>query len=116
VAFSIAEEAGGKTPERANGTLYARIARSFDEPLAVQLKPRPTVDWGRYGGQSLWLLFPNPSESRCVRKWFLVPHDEFYQWVKKRHGHAPKWSDAWSYPTISKDLGRFLGRFAVAAL
>lgn len=87
------------------------------ELRAVQLKSRPTVDWNRYGkGQSLWMLFPDPKSSTGLgREWFLVPHDELYKWVKKRHGHTPKWNDAWSYPTISRDLSRFLDDFAVVA-
>jgi hypothetical protein len=79
---------------------------------AVQLKARPEVDWNRYGGRSLWMLFPDPKGS-SGRKWFLVPHDEFYEWTKRKHGHAPKWKEAWSYPTVSEELGRFLHEFAV---
>lgn len=26
----------------------------------VQLKGRPSVEWARYGGQGLWMLFPDP--------------------------------------------------------
>ena len=84
------------------------------ELRTVQLKSRPTVDWKRYGGQSLWMLFPGPQiGTGLARKWFLVPHDELYKWVKNRHRHAPKWNDAWSYPSISRALGRFLDDFAV---
>ena len=37
------------------------------ELRAVQLKSRPTVDWKRYGGKSLWMMFPN-SEASKMRK------------------------------------------------
>jgi hypothetical protein len=88
------------------------------ELRAVQLKSRPTVDWNKYGnGQSLWMLFPGTKSNDHVgRKWFLVLHDEFYAWVKNRHGHAPGWKDAWSYPTISRKLSHFLDEFVVDAL
>lgn len=81
--------------------------------LLVQLKARPEVDWNRYGkGKCLWMLFPDPKGS-SGRKWFLVPHNRFYEWTKGKHGHAPKWNEAWSYPSISRELGRFLVGFAV---
>jgi hypothetical protein len=83
------------------------------ELLAVQLKARPEVDWNRYGkGKSLWMLFPD-KKSSSGRKWFLVPHNKFYEWTKGNHGHAPKWNEAWSYPSISRELRRFLDEFAV---
>lgn len=91
------------------------IVRAPDGKLrAVQLKGRPHVDWNRYGkGRSIWMLFPDPKSEGLGRKWFLVPHDEFYKWVKFRHGHTPKWNEAWNYPTVSRELNRFLARFIV---
>ena len=87
------------------------ILRSPDGELrAVQLKARPAVDWNRYGNRFLWMLFPDPKNP--LRRWFLVPHDEFYEWTKSKHGHAPKWKQAWDYPHISKELARFLEKFA----
>jgi hypothetical protein len=84
------------------------------ELRAVQLKSRPTVDVNRYG--SLWMLFPGPDSGTGLgRKWFLVPHNKLYEWVKERHGHAPKWNDAWNYPSIPKKLLRFLDEFTVTA-
>jgi hypothetical protein len=82
---------------------------------AVQLKSRPVVNWNKYGkGRSIWMLFPVSNGAPAFgRKWFLVPHDEFYEWVKARHGHTPGWSEAWSYPSVSKELGEFLAEFAV---
>lgn len=57
----------------------------------VQLKSRPLVDWRRYGGRELLMLFPSmPYSSVAVRAWFLVPHDPFYGWVKVRHSHTAK--------------------------
>lgn len=80
--------------------------------LVVQLKARPEVDKRRYLG--LWMLFPGPKNSNG-RKWFLVPHDEFYIWTEARHGQAPKWREAWSYPNISKELGLFLSSYNVTS-
>jgi hypothetical protein len=109
---------------RAGYRVYRPEADCYDEDLilrtpngelrAIQLKGRPAVDWNRYGkGQSLWMLFPDPKSTGLGRKWFLVPHDQLYEWVKGRHGHAPKWNEAWSYPTVSRELGRFLEKFGV---
>jgi hypothetical protein len=79
---------------------------------AVQMKARPQVDWHRFGGRSIWMLFPEPNGT-AGRQWFLVPHDKLYKWTKDRHGRAPKWNEAWSYPSISKELRKFLEKFAV---
>jgi len=84
------------------------VLRAPDGDLrAVQLKSSPEVDWRRYGRRSLWMLFPD-SRSDCPRKWFLVPHDESYEWAKEKHGHAPKWNEAWRWPYVPRELGRFL--------
>jgi len=48
-----------------------------------------------------------------MRKWFLVPHDKLYEWVERKHGHTAKWNREWSYPTVSKELARFLEEFAL---
>jgi hypothetical protein len=78
------------------------------ELRAVQLKGRPTVDWNRYGSQSLWMLFPGPkSNTASRRKLFLVPHDKFHEWVKGRHGHTPKWNETWSYQVFQGSSARF---------
>jgi hypothetical protein len=84
------------------------ILRTPDGELrAVQLKASPDVNWKKYGGRALWMLFPDPKSTR-PRKWFLVPHDELHEWVKDKHGHAPKWDEAWRWPAIPNGLGRFL--------
>jgi hypothetical protein len=82
------------------------------ELRAVQLKASPDVNWKKYGKRSLWMLFPDPKSSG-PRKWFLVPHDKFYAWAKGRHGHAPKWNEAWHWPYVPRELGRFLRKFAI---
>jgi len=91
------------------------ILRDREEKLhAVQLKSRPTVDWKKLGGNGrIWMLFPDP-ESGNERRWFLVPHDELYEWTKQRHGHTPKWDDTWSYPHISRELADFLEPFRLS--
>jgi hypothetical protein len=77
----------------------------------VQLKARPYVDWPRYGGRQIWMLFPHPGQPIEQRDWFLVPHDAFFTWVKARHGNAAKWNETWSYPSFSVDLAAFLEPF-----
>jgi hypothetical protein len=81
--------------------------------LRVQLKGRPCVDWPRYGGKDIWMLFPNPRGS-LGRPWYLVPHDEFFVWVEARHGHTEGWAKKWSYPSLSSDLIQFLDPFLVS--
>jgi len=83
---------------------------------AVQLKARPTVNLAKYGNRNLWMLFPSFQHSQTIaRDWFLVPHDFFFEWVKKRHGHAPKWNDVWHYPSLSKNLQIFLEPYKLIA-
>lgn len=80
----------------------------------VQLKGRPLVDWRRYGGHQLLMLFPSaPYSPGAARSWFLVPHDPFFEWVKARHGHTPKWGEYWHYPSIGRDLAAFLAPYQV---
>jgi hypothetical protein len=55
------------------------------------------------------MLFPAEKyQHGIIRDWFLVPHDELFDWVKGRHSHTPKWDDAWSYPYLNKALKGFL--------
>jgi hypothetical protein len=75
------------------------------------MKGRPAVEWKRCGGKTIWMLFPDPQGPQPGRPWFLVDHDEFFQWVKTRHGTAQGWIDAWSYPRMSADLRQWLERF-----
>ena len=89
------------------------------ELRVVQLKSRPTVDRHRYGGRKVWMLFPDPkvgpNGGSLGRDWFLLPHDKLHKWVKDKHGHAPKWNDAWTYPKISRKLSRFLQPFRLSS-
>ncbi len=85
------------------------------ELCGVQLKGRPIVDWHRYGGRGLWMLFPSARYAYGVtREWFLVPHDPFFGWIEDRHGHTPKWGRHWSYPSIGKDLASFLSEWPLS--
>ena len=89
------------------------IVRTPDADLrAVQLKATPDVNWKKYGGKSLWMLFPDP-KSAGPRKWFLVPHDKLYKWAESEHGQAPKWKKAWHWPCIPRKLGKFLNPFEI---
>ncbi len=76
----------------------------------VQLKGRPAVDWSRYGGKSIWMLFPEPGYV-LGRPWFLIEHDILFSWMEQRHGMASKWKAGWSYPSLTKDLRQFLADY-----
>lgn len=55
------------------------VVRTPDGSLrTVQLKGRPTVEWARYGGRQIWMLFPDPAGPIPGRNWFLIDHDAFY--------------------------------------
>ncbi|PYX00878.1 MAG: hypothetical protein DMG89_03260 [Acidobacteria bacterium] len=83
---------------------------------AVQLKSRMTVDRHKYGGTSLWMLFPSTKFSAGIRReWFLVPHDALYELLKEKHGHAPKFDGRWSCPTVPKSDWKVLAKFIVAS-
>jgi hypothetical protein len=72
------------------------------------------VNWQRYGGRNLWMLFPSqPFQAGKARQWYLVPHDMLYQWQHERHGHASSWKGAWSSRSISKQVATLLRRYEV---
>jgi len=53
------------------------IVRTSDGELrSVQMKGRPVVEWRRYGGRDIWMLFPDPLGSQPGRPWFFIKHDE----------------------------------------
>jgi hypothetical protein len=52
---------------------------------SVQMKSRPTVEWRRYGGRHIWMLFPDPKGPKPGIPWFFIKQDELYGWIKKRH-------------------------------
>lgn len=80
----------------------------------VQLKSRVLVDWKKYGGIDLLMLFPaDKFVPEKPRPWFLIPHDTLFAWVKDRHGMAKGWTDSWSYPGAGKDLQAFLAPYQV---
>jgi hypothetical protein len=85
------------------------VIRTPDGQLrSIQLKGRPTVEWARYGGMGIWMLFPDPIGVVPGRDWFLIAHDVFYAWVERRHGKAAKWGRAWHYPKLGKEVAAFL--------
>jgi hypothetical protein len=75
------------------------------------MKGRPVVEWQRYGGRDIWMVFPDPLGSQPGRPWFFIKHDELFAWVKNRHGAAQGWAEAWSYPRMSADLRQWLQPF-----
>jgi len=93
--------------------LVVRAPLPSNELRAVQLKSRPTVDFKRYGGRDLWMLFPSAPYSNEPRTWYLLPHDEFYEWVKERHGNTPRWAECWHYPSVSASLRSFREKWAL---
>lgn len=79
----------------------------------VQMKARPMIDWSRYGGHQVWMLFPDPAGEIPGRIWFLIEHDELLAWMKERHAAAPGWNGTWSDPHVGVDLARFLQPFVL---
>ncbi|GJE62757.1 hypothetical protein [Methylobacterium trifolii] len=90
------------------------VRRPTGALYGVQLKGGPMVEWRRYGGRNLLMLFPSaPYSPGAPRSWFLVPHDPLFDWMKARHGQAPKWADHWRYPVLTKPLAAFLAEYEV---
>jgi hypothetical protein len=59
------------------------VIRAPDGELrAVQMKGRPSVDWRRYGGRQLWMLFPDPAGRKPGRPWFFIKHDTAGEFTK----------------------------------
>jgi hypothetical protein len=89
-----------------------------DALLLVQMKSRPMVHSFLYGGRNIWMLFPDPVGDIAGRPWFLIKHDELFEWFKGQHGALPGWEQRskaylaeWSERRISRDLDEFLQRF-----
>lgn len=79
----------------------------------MQLKSRLTVNFSKYGGFRIWLLFPDPNGKIPGREWYLIEHDELFVYMKKRHGTAACWDDAWSSPNISVEQRQYLEPFVL---
>jgi hypothetical protein len=94
------------------------IVRTPSQKLrAVQLKSRMSVDRNKYGGNSLWMLFPSTKFRPDVRReWFLVPHDELYKLMQRRHQTDKFKSDGeWSCETVPKEVRKSLAKFVIVA-
>lgn len=90
------------------------VIRHSGRLIAVQLKGRAFLDFHHYGGKGLWMLFPSARfDPSCTRRWYLIPHDVLYSYVEDRHGAAPKWNNAWSYPYVPAHLGEFLTKYRI---
>jgi len=82
--------------------------------LIAQLKGAPQVDLKRYGPPlKIWMIFPESVRPTPGRQWYLVPHDVLFDWAKKRHGHTPKWQNAWRWPNLSQELSLFLEPYLI---
>ena len=94
------------------------VVRDRDDRLhGVQMKARPTVHWGKYGGRDLQMLFPSARYNESIsRVWFLLPHDDLFRWVEERHSRAPKWNRAWTYPLPPKQLRSFLEPYVLTPI
>jgi hypothetical protein len=76
----------------------------------VQLKAGAVVDI-KYFKKNLFLLFPDRSGDDI--RWFLIPHDDLFAWMKDRHGHTPGWRDRWVYTRTTKYLREFMDQHEV---
>jgi len=84
--------------------------------LAVQLKGRMTVNRRKYGQRFLWMLFPGtPFRTDVRRDWYLVPHDELYEMLRKKHGKAPAFAKEWHCREVPAADRTHLARFLIAA-
>ncbi len=96
--------------------LVIRIPKG--ELRSVQMKGRPLVHWKLYGGNDMWMLFPDPAGVIPGRPWFFINHDELFNWYKQRHGAAPGWVQRhkagkaeWSEKGLGVELRKFLQPF-----
>ena len=94
------------------------VRKPDGELLSVQMKGRPMVHWSRYGGHNIWMLFPDPAGAVPGRPWFLIKHDELFDWLKEQHGAAPGWAQRanarlaeWSERRLPDNLRKFLQPF-----
>jgi len=81
-----------------------------------QLKSRALVQWKKYGGKNIYMVFPGIGEP-MQREWYVVPHDKLFHTLKEIHGSAPKWDhpvygEYWHAP-VSKKLAEILSPFAI---
>ena len=82
------------------------VIRKTDGTLVpVQLKSRLTVNRPKYGKDGTWMLFPDSNDQKFGRSWFLISHNELFDYLKQEH---PKLIDAWHNGKISKAEREFL--------
>jgi hypothetical protein len=91
------------------------IRRPNGKLLKVQLKGRPMVNWKLYGGNSIWMLFPDPIGDFRGRSWFLIEHDNLFKWFERKHGTTDGWinrsnkqESEWSEKRLSTELRKYL--------
>lgn len=75
----------------------------------TQIKARPTIEWERYGGRSIWMAFPDPQGEKIVGKrlWFHVKHDLLVDFFNQDGGKRGL-DKEYSRSEISKKLLEFL--------
>ena len=103
-------------PEADVGGVDFLLASPYGVTYKCQLKSRAFVHWNKYGDKGLHMVFPGKGDAGA-REWYLVPHDELFQLLKSKHGHAPMWNhpthaEHWHCP-VSKDLAEDLERHSI---
>jgi hypothetical protein len=110
---------------RAGYRVYRPEADAYGEDLilrtpmgklrAVQLKGRMTINHGKFGQKSLWMLFPSTTfRTDLKRDCYLVPHDELYEMLRKKHGNASSFTKGWNCRTVSAADRNLLRKFLIA--
>ena len=103
-------------PEADVGGVDFLLASPYGIFYKCQLKSRAFVHWNKYGDKGLHMVFPGKGDVGS-REWYLVPHDELFEILKSKHGHAPMWDhpthgEHWHCP-VSKDLAEDLERYSI---
>ena len=97
-------------PEADVGGVDFLLASPYGMTYKCQLKSRAFVHWNKYGDKGLHMVFPGKGDAGA-REWYLVPHDELFQLLKSKHGHAPMWVTQLTVSigiAVSKDLAEDL--------
>lgn len=94
------------------------VRRPNGDLIAVQQKGRVHVERDKYGGKNIWMLFPSrPFDPQLAREWFLIPHDELFNYLAQHHGHAPTWAGGkWTIRSPTQHLRNYLEPFRVTGL
>lgn len=86
--------------------------------LSCQQKSRCIVQPEKYGGKSIWMIFPGKGKP-LHRDWYLIEHDRLFTIQKRKHGSAPDWKNKtkgefWSEP-VGKSLAEELKGYRICS-